>query len=987
MEKTTQNICLFGGEYLQMEVTQGNTYTISTCGSGFDTQITLYNSNGGSAVGYNDDACGLQSEIVWTASFSGTLNMLVDKYNCQDEYDCASLSMTLNSLGAGPSACDASSPLTCGVASSFSLASGAGTFNPPSGPWGTPGNEAVFTYTPTATGSYTIAITNNNYYVDLFYQSGSCESFGWTFVDDIFSSASNGVELTAGVTYYFLVDDENTTASSGTIEISCPVLYNPCDDATTLDCETTGSFSLASGGGAFNPSSGPWGTPGNEAVFSFTATETGTHTVAITNNNYYVDLFYQAGSCGSTGWNFVEDIFTSESNGIDMIAGVTYFLLVDDENTTASSGTITVTCPVAAVDPCTAIVDMTCADTYSWSLGAGEGLYNPASGPWGTPGQEVVYSYTPTYTGSYTVTMTNSGYYSDIFVSTSCSVDADWQYIDDVFSSSIITFDELTAGVTYYFLIDDEDTNPSTGTLSVSCPCIPPAGGIDGSYSFDNDFVISGTTDGACNDCDLRSSLDRVYAVDIACAGTYNFTTCGGTSWDTYLYLTTAPCGGSIIAQNDDACGLQSSVTAALAPGTYYINVEAYSAFSFGAFDLAVSGTYDTPSIGGVEGTNELCAGSEGVSYSVAGDFTGYTWSVPADASIASGAGTSSITVNFGVNSGSVSVVATNNCGTNSSSMDVLVNRTPEFTTSTTDALCNGDANGTITINATEGEAPYTYSINGESTTESLIVDVSGSDNYIGYMNVFENPADPNPCCGGGYVFGSPWALSDVLSTLDAGANTITLQPNFNTYNASDAFWSDGNGNGNKIMEANTYLENGAWNGNDLTFSGSVVSNTIADGYTVLYFIKALAPWNGYQDVLNGSAIMTLPASGDFSVSVPASSLYDGLIVQVGFVVIGMNANPANADALGSVVVTGGSLANGTFTYDGLTAGDYTIGMTDNNGCVAHEEVVTINEPEVLTVDASGCGVVYIGAGLDYACATIGTTSIWWYTWIYFWMV
>ena len=45
--------CLFGGEYLQMEVTQGNTYTISTCGSGFDTQITLYNSNGGSAVGYN----------------------------------------------------------------------------------------------------------------------------------------------------------------------------------------------------------------------------------------------------------------------------------------------------------------------------------------------------------------------------------------------------------------------------------------------------------------------------------------------------------------------------------------------------------------------------------------------------------------------------------------------------------------------------------------------------------------------------------------------------------------------------------------------------------------------------------------------------------------------------------------------------------------------------------------------------------------------
>ncbi len=644
--------CLFGGEYLQMEVTQGNTYTISTCGSGFDTQITLYNSNGGSAVGYNDDACGLQSEIVWTASFSGTLNMLVDKYNCQDEYSCAELSMTLTSLGGGPSACDATSPLTCGVASSFSLASGAGSFNPPSGPWGTPGNEAVFTYTPTATGSYTIAITNNNYYVDLFYQSGSCESFGWTFVDDIFSSGSNSVDLTAGVTYYFLVDDENTTASSGTLSISCPALYNPCDDVTSLDCETTGSFSLASGGGAFNPSSGPWGTPGNEAVFSFTATETGTHTVAITNNNYYVDLFWQAGSCGSTGWNYVNDIFTSESNGIDMIAGVTYFLLVDDENTTASSGTITVTCPVAAVDPCTAIVDMTCDLTYAHTLGAGEGLYNPPSGPWGTPGQEVVYSYTPSYTGSYTISMTNSGYYSDIFVALSCEEDAGWQYITDVFSSVNITA-TLISGTTYYFLIDDENTSPSTGTLSVSCPCIPPAGGINGSLLVDGNVSYSGNTSNNCNQCDFRSSNDEIVALEITCPGTYTITTCGGASWDTYLYLSTQPCGGSLIALNDDACGLQSSITATLGVGTYYVSVEAYSSFSSGAFTLNVSKSCDLSASASSPtfacGNNVSCNGSSDGMATVSDNGCGssYSWSNGATTSTANGlaAGDYNVTV------------------------------------------------------------------------------------------------------------------------------------------------------------------------------------------------------------------------------------------------------------------------------------------------------------------------------------------------------
>ena len=35
-----------------------------------------------------------------------------------------------------------------------------------------------------------------------------------------------------------------------------------------------------------------------------------------------------------------------------MTAGTTYYLLVDDENTSASSGTITVSCPTPVADPC-----------------------------------------------------------------------------------------------------------------------------------------------------------------------------------------------------------------------------------------------------------------------------------------------------------------------------------------------------------------------------------------------------------------------------------------------------------------------------------------------------------------------------------------------------------------------------------------------------------------------------------------------------------
>jgi hypothetical protein len=66
-----------------VNVTAGNIYTFSTCGvAAFDTQITVL--NGLTVVGSNDDACGLQSEVTWTATFTGTVNVLIDQFNCQN---------------------------------------------------------------------------------------------------------------------------------------------------------------------------------------------------------------------------------------------------------------------------------------------------------------------------------------------------------------------------------------------------------------------------------------------------------------------------------------------------------------------------------------------------------------------------------------------------------------------------------------------------------------------------------------------------------------------------------------------------------------------------------------------------------------------------------------------------------------------------------------------------------------------------------------
>lgn len=178
-------------------------------------------------------------------------------------------------------------------------------------------------------------------------------------------------------------------------------------------------------------------------------------------------------------------------------------------------------------------------------------------------------------------------------------------------------------------------------------------------------------------------------------------------------------------------------------------------------------------------------------------------------------------------------------------------------------------------------------------------ITVDANDNWVSYANVFEMD-------GSTYLWGSGWEVSKAKTTLDLNNNSVILQPNFNTYeeNPSDGYWVDQTTlEGNKIMEVSTYVESStAFNDNDLTFHGDVLEYTLDEtNYQVFYFIKALDPNNGYSDALQGSKIMTMPKSGHFSVEVSAAEIPAGLIVQYGFTVRGVNANPANEANLGAV--------------------------------------------------------------------------------------
>ena len=176
---------------------------------------------------------------------------------------------------------------------------------------------------------------------------------------------------------------------------------------------------------------------------------------------------------------------------------------------------------------------------------------------------------------------------------------------------------------------------------------------------------------------------------------------------------------------------------------------------------------------------------------------------------------------------------------------------------------------------------------------------------WLGYMNVFDLTGGAQ----GGYLFGSAWGVPDVATTLNTDTDymTITLEPNYNTYadNPGDAYWQDGSV-GAKWMEGSTYVESASdWNDGELTFTGYVYHHSLATGWTANFFIKALDPNAGYSDALNGAYVTALPTDGVFSVTVPASELLAGYIVQAGFAVNGPNANPDNQAANGKVILGG----------------------------------------------------------------------------------
>ncbi len=122
-------------------------------------------------------------------------------------------------------------------------------------------------------------------------------------------------------------------------------------------------------------------------------------------------------------------------------------------------------------------------------------------------------------------------------------------------------------------------------------------------------FSHASNTTGATNDygatCRTFPGPDLVYYWYSGCCSTaVTVSVCGAATWDTGIYVRRDSCNGTEVACNDDACSsLQSEATFNAEPGKiYYFFIDGYSATSFGAYTLNITGASLEPAV-----TNDHC--------------------------------------------------------------------------------------------------------------------------------------------------------------------------------------------------------------------------------------------------------------------------------------------------------------------------------------------------------------------------------------------
>lgn len=751
-----------GGEYYTFAATAGRVYIFSFCQGGGsyvdDPQIQIMNSTATLEIanGYNDDYCGLGSELIWTCQTSGTYSVGFYEYYCQSSgtalgtvaYRYLPDPTRADCLGARP-LCTSSNTinsLDATMGGNYYDLYNYTTFYP-----GITANDNNcpdciiqgehysnwYTFTAQTSGTLTFNITPNNSSHD--FDWAIWDMYGKTCNDLINGYAWGG----GGANSFYNPLSCNYCGSAGSTGLNTTDTET-CEQHVAGSCDrynrylnvvaghdytlfidnysnTTDGYSITFGGTAsvydlspptlsslvYTPKCGS-----NEITVQFseavacTSMQNICMTVSGPNGSYTVNDI-SSGTCDASSTStygsgtYYDDVWTIELDEY----------LMDD-----GLHTVTLTTGCAA-DLCGNAIPSTTSSSLDFTIS----------------------SITATLNTTHTCTGYNNGVVSVTGVS---GGSAPYYYLwnTGATTASITGLSGGTYTVTVTDAIGRCEWVESAVVQSVSAPAndncanatvigsFPYSSGSLYTYCSTNDVPASVATCGAHYNnvwYRLTGTGDRLTA-----------TTCGAASFDTEIHVYTGACGGMTeLTCNDDACGTQSSISWCSTAGTiYYISVGAYGSTGFGTYSLSVTADpYATPT---ASSNTPVCNNSalNLTSSCVAGST--YSWSGPN--SFTSTTQNPSVNPATSLNAGTYNVTFTSPTG------------------------CTTSANTSVAIDVSSPSYSGYSNISGYQYQESATVywvkggnnfsiDITHSDNYFArtqYFGFNKDDCNPNGCGG-----------------------------------------------------------------------------------------------------------------------------------------------------------------------------------------------------------------------------------------------
>ncbi|MBI5218997.1 MAG: hypothetical protein HY958_08715, partial [Bacteroidia bacterium] len=320
--------------------------------------------------------------------------------------------------------------------------------------------------------------------------------------------------------------------------------------------------------------------------------------------------------------------------------------------------------------------------------------------------------------------------------------------------------------------------------------------------------------------------------------------------------------------------------------------------FGLGKTDCAVFST--SP----INGPDKVCANT-GVNYSVTyNPANTYNWTVTGG-TIATGQGTSSISVNWGSTemTGNLQVVESNGC--NSNTVDTIINiYKVNSSIIPTAVLCNGGSDGIADLTPGGGVMPYSYNWSNFMTTE----DIYGLTSAMYYVTITD---------------GIGCLKEDSILINEPAILTATISSSTNVN------CNEGN-NGSVTVTASGGISPYTYNWNTAPAQTTPTASNLSVGTYSVTVTDANA------------CIVTAPAVTITQPPLLTASIFSQLNVS------------CNGGNNGQAIYTAtGGTAPYTFTPNdtiiNLIAGNYGVTVTDANACIVTAPSVTITQPPLLT--------------------------------------